>query len=90
MIINVGICATFLIVLTIIVLVYFSKPKIDTIENNIFKRQIGVTAFGLLLEAIIYFLITRYIKYTKNAINPKTRMIEITTKTHSKPCKSSL
>ena len=77
MIINVGICATFLIVLTIIVLVYFSKPKIDTIENNIFKRQIGVTAFGLLLEAIIYFLITNHVNLSQNILIILTKMLYV-------------
>jgi len=76
-IINVGICATFLIVLTIIVLVYFSKPKINTIENNIFKRQIGVTAFGLLLEAIIYFLITNHVNLSQNILIILTKMLYV-------------
>ena len=77
MIVNVGICATFLIVLNIIVLVYFSKPKINTIENNIFKRQIGVTAFGLLLEAIIYFLITNHINIASNVLIILTKTLYV-------------
>ncbi len=77
MIVNVGICTTFLIVLTIIVLVYFSKPKINTIENNIFKRQIGVTAFGLLLEAIIYFLITNHINIASNVLIILTKTLYV-------------
>jgi len=76
-IVNVGICTTFLIVLTIIVLVYFSKPKINTIENNIFKRQIGVTAFGLLLEAIIYFLITNHINIASNVLIILTKTLYV-------------
>ena len=77
MIINVGICVTFLIVLTIIVLVYYSKPKIDNIENKIFKRQIGVTAVGLLLESIIYFLITVHFNISSNILIILTKMLYV-------------
>jgi len=76
-IINVGICVTFLIVLTIIVLVYYSKPKIDNIENKIFKRQIGVTAVGLLLESIIYFLITVHFNISSNILIILTKMLYV-------------
>ena len=77
MIINIGICLTFLIVLIILILVYFSKPKINTIENNIFKGQIGITSIGLLLESIIYLLITNHFKVSSTILIILTKSLYV-------------
>lgn len=57
MIINIGVSISFLIVLTIIAFVYFSKEKINSMENKCFKKLIPITMIGLLIEAYIYFLV---------------------------------
>ena len=57
MIINIGIATSFLIGLLIIIIVFYSKPKIDIIENKYFKKLIIITIFGLILEDIIYIFV---------------------------------
>ena len=56
MIINIGIGYSFIIVLFILAVVYFSKEKIKSIENRCFKRLIPITILGLLDEVVIYYL----------------------------------
>ena len=55
MIVNIGISISFLIVLIILMVVYFSKEKIDSMENKIFKRMIIITIIGLIIEFLIYY-----------------------------------
>ena len=55
MIVNIGICVSFLIVLFILSAVFFSKEKIEIIENSYFKKLILITIIGLSIESIIYY-----------------------------------
>ena len=55
MIVNIGICISFLIVLFILSAVFFSKEKIEIIENSYFKKLILITIVGLSIESIIYY-----------------------------------
>ena len=55
MIVNIGICVSFLIVLLIISVAYFTRDRINSIENRCFKKEIIITIFGLIIESIIYF-----------------------------------
>ncbi len=55
MIVNIGICVSFLIVLFILSAVFFSKEKIEIIENSYFKKLILITIVGLSIESIIYY-----------------------------------
>ena len=71
MVINIGISISFFIVLVILAFVYFFKEKIDSLENKIFKRLIPITLFGLLIEALIYYL-------TINGIDSNSLLISIT------------
>ena len=57
MLINIGICVAFLIVLMIIEIVYYLKEKLDSIENKFFKKEILITMIGLVIESIIYFVV---------------------------------
>ena len=55
MIVNIGISLSFLIVLIIIMIAFYSKEKIDIVENIFFRKLTIITAFGLILEIIIYY-----------------------------------
>ena len=55
MIVNIGICVSFLIVLFILSAVFFSKEKIEIIENVYFKKLILITIIGLSIESVIYY-----------------------------------
>ncbi|MBO6195806.1 MAG: response regulator [Bacilli bacterium] len=57
MIVNIGISVSFLIVLLIIMIVYFSKEKIDSMENKIFKKMIRITIIGLIIDTLIYYVV---------------------------------
>lgn len=59
MIINIGVSISFLIVLFIIILCFFSKMRVSKYENTIFIWLIFLTAIGLSIETFIY-LITIY------------------------------
>ncbi len=54
MVVNIGVGVSFFIVLLIILAVFYSKPRLDIIENKYFKKLIIVTLFGLLIEVVIY------------------------------------
>jgi len=55
MIINIGICCSYIIILLIIGIVFLIKSKINKLENNYFKNLIFITLFGLILECFIYY-----------------------------------
>ena len=55
MIVNIGISISFLIVLIILSFVYYSKEKINSMENRVFKKLIPITMVGLCIESIIYY-----------------------------------
>lgn len=65
MIVNIGVSLSFVIVLIILSVVYYSKDKIISMENRIFKKLIPITIFGLCIEAIIYYIVI----YTTNENN---------------------
>ena len=59
MIINIGVGISFLIVLFIIIMCFYSKMRVTKYENTIFIRLIFLTTIGLSIETFIY-LITIY------------------------------
>lgn len=63
MIINIGICGSFLIMLFIISFVFFIKEKNQNLENDCFKILVLLTILGLILEIIFYVRII-YLKPT--------------------------
>ena len=63
MIINIGICGSFLIMLFIISFVFFIKEKNQNLENDCFKILVLLTILGLILEVIFYARII-YLKPT--------------------------
>ena len=46
-----------LIFITLVSVVYFSKPRIKSIENSIYKWLIICNIFGLILEILGYFAV---------------------------------
>ena len=56
MIVNIGVSASFLIMILIITFNFFSKEKINKIENKIFKYLVIITIFGLIIELFFYWL----------------------------------
>lgn len=48
----------------LIVVVFFSKERIDSIENKIYKRLIVFNLFGLLYEIIVGTFASKYLVYT--------------------------
>ena len=57
MLMNLGVGISFLIVLLIITLIFFSKKTLSNYANKMFKILIITTIIGLLIEISIYYII---------------------------------
>ena len=66
MIINLTTSICFLIVMIILMVDFYSKEKLNTIDNKCFKYLSGISVFGLLLEFVTYFL--SIIGFSSNSI----------------------
>ena len=68
MVVNIGVCASFLIVLLILLIAYMSKEKINSLGNEYFRRLLPITIIGTIIEALLYIIVL-YVDNSTDILN---------------------